>query len=268
MATYVIGDVQGCFTPLQRLLDKINFDSSDDTLWFAGDLVNRGPESLQTLRFVKSLNDSAVTVLGNHDIHLLALYYGLRPRDKDPTLEQVLEASDADILITWLQRQPLLHCADNHILVHAGLHPQWTLETAQALATELQQILSSINHASSLAPLYGPSSGSWSDAAQSQHRLRYALNCFTRLRFCTHDGIPDDQNSCQPGEQPDSLIPWFDVTGRPTSSSNILFGHWAALGVLQQPGINALDSGCVWGNTLTALRLEDQELFNVSCGTD
>lgn len=265
MAIYAIGDVQGCFTPLQRLLDKINFDTAADTLWFAGDLVNRGPQSLQTLRFVKSLNDSAVTVLGNHDIHLLALYYGLRTREKDPTLEQVLDVSDAAELITWLQQQPLLHCRDNHVLVHAGLHPKWTLETAQALATELQQAISGLKNASMLASLYGPCSGTWSDAAQSRHRLRYALNCFTRLRFCTHDGIPDDRYSCPPGEQPDTLIPWFDVANRPTKSSNIYFGHWAALGVLRKSGINALDSGCVWGKTLTAICLEDQKLFSVSC---
>ena len=154
MAIYAIGDVQGCFIPLQRLLDKINFDTTGDTLWFAGDLVNRGPDSLESLRFVKSLGESAITVLGNHDIHLMALYYGLRPREKDPTLDQVLDAADAAELINWLQQQPLLHCSDDHVLVHAGLHPHWTLETAQSLAIELQQIISGINDDSTLCLLY------------------------------------------------------------------------------------------------------------------
>lgn len=265
MATYAIGDIQGCFDPLRRLLDKINFDPGQDKLWFAGDLVNRGPESLKTLRYVKSLGKSAVTVLGNHDIHLLALHYGLRPRDKDPTLAHVLDASDVAELILWLQQQPFLHSADDFILVHAGLHPDWTIETAKTLAAELHAVIKNLDNTDTLSELYGPSDGTWSDAASTRNRLRYALNCFTRLRFCDKNAVPDFKYSCVPGEQPAHLRPWFTVPNRPTGNLNIIFGHWAALGVFNKGGIHALDSGCVWGKSLTALRLSDQKIFDVKC---
>lgn len=265
MATYAIGDIQGCYEPLQLLLEKISYSPTSDTLWFAGDLVNRGPDSLKSLRFVKSLGDSAVTVLGNHDIHLLALYYGLRPRGKDPTLEQVLDAPDVDELIQWLQQQPLLHRQDNFVLVHAGLHPHWKIETAVQLADEVHQIISTLENESSLAPLYGPGDGQWTDAEHTDLRLRYAVNCFTRMRFCDNQGQLNFKYSSKPGEQPEHLKPWFSIEDRPTENLDIIFGHWAALGVYQQPGIYALDSGCVWGNSLTAMRLEDLELFCVDC---
>ena len=265
MATYAIGDIQGCFEPLQRLLEKLRFDPAEDTLWFAGDLVNRGPQSLDTLRFVKSLGKSAVTVLGNHDIHLFALYYGLRPLGKDPTLEQVLDAPDAQALIEWLQQQPMLHREGDNVMVHAGLHPHWTIETATSLARELEAILQSVNSKETLAPLYGPSQGEWVQAEQTEHRLRYALNCFTRMRFCNKKAVPDFKYSCAPGEQPEKLQPWFAAKNRPTESLSIIFGHWAALGVHQQPGIHALDSGCVWGNALTALNISDKSLHQVDC---
>lgn len=265
MATYAIGDIQGCFEPLQRLLEKLRFDPANDTLWLAGDLVNRGPDSLATLRFVKALGESAITVLGNHDIHLLALYYGLRPRGKDPTLEQVLNAEDAEDLIHWLQQHPLLHQQGNHVMVHAGLHPQWTIETACLLARELEATLKTLTNKETLTPLYGPTEGSWQKAEQSDYRLRYALNCFTRMRFCTQKAIPDYKHSCAPGEQPAKLQPWFTIKNRPTESLDIIFGHWAALGIHQQPGIHALDSGCVWGNALTALNLADHSLHQVAC---
>ncbi len=265
MATYVIGDIQGCFEPLQRLLDKLRFDPASDTLWFAGDLVNRGPDSLATLRYVRSLGNAAVTVLGNHDIHLMALYYGLRPRGKDPTLDQVLNAPDVAELIHWLQQHPLLHRQGEHVMVHAGLHPQWTIETAESLAAELESTLQSITNSDELAPLYGPTTGNWQDAESTDQRLRYALNCLTRMRFCTRKGIPDYKYSCAPGEQPAKLQPWFTVKKRPTENLTVLFGHWAALGVHKQPGIYALDSGCVWGNTLSALKLEDYSLHQASC---
>ncbi len=265
MSIYAIGDVQGCYEPLQLLLQKINFKPANDSLWFAGDLVNRGPDSLKTLRFVKSLGKSAVTVLGNHDIHLMALYYGLRPRGKDPTLEQVLNAPDIDELIQWLQQQPMLHKQGNNVLVHAGLHPHWSIETALQLANELQQVISTVDDQSALAPLYGPSDGEWATVEHTDLRLRYAVNCFTRMRFCNQRGELDLKQSCAPGEQPAHLTPWFNVEGRSTSNLCIIFGHWAALGLHQQPGIHALDSGCVWGNSLTAMRLDDLEIFSVNC---
>lgn len=265
MAIYAIGDIQGCYEPLQLLLEKINFNPTDDSLWFAGDLVNRGPDSLKSLQFVKSLGESAVTVLGNHDIHLLALYYGLRPRGKDPTLEQVLEAPDVDELIQWLQQQPLLHVQDNFVLVHAGLHPHWHIETALKLAEEIHQIISTLDEQSALAPLYGPSDGEWANAEHTEARLRYAVNSFTRMRFCNKKGELDLNCNSAPGDQPEHLLPWFNLEDRPTDNMNIIFGHWAALGLHQQSGIYALDSGCVWGNSLTAMRLDDLKIFSVSC---
>ena len=265
MAIYAIGDIQGCFEPLRALLRKIDFQPDNDTLWFAGDLVNRGPDSLKSLRYVKSLGRSAVTVLGNHDIHLMALYYGLRSRDKDPTLEQVLDAPDIDELINWLQQQPILHVQDNFVLVHAGLHPHWSMDTAVQLADELHHHISQIHDKSTLASLYGPTDGSWQEAENTDLRLRYAVNCFTRMRFCNEQGELDFKHSNAPGEQPAHLMPWFTLKDRQTKSEDIIFGHWAALGVHQQPGIYALDSGCVWGNSLTALRLDDLTYFSVSC---
>ncbi|MEM7256388.1 MAG: symmetrical bis(5'-nucleosyl)-tetraphosphatase [Pseudomonadota bacterium] len=265
MTTYAIGDIQGCFEPLERLIEQLQFDVNNDQLWFAGDLVNRGPDSLATLRFVKSLGSAAVTVLGNHDIHLLALYYGLRPRDKDPTLTQVLDAPDADELIHWLQQQPLMHTAHNFALVHAGIHPQWSIATANALADELHNSIAAVDSAETLAALYGPTSGTWADAQDTDMRLRYALNCFTRMRFCLPDAVPEYKHSCAPGQQPEALTPWFELADRAAAGTTIIFGHWAALGVHLSPGVCALDSGCVWGNALTAVDLHDLSLHQVSC---
>lgn len=265
MTTYAIGDIQGCFTPLEQLLEKLKFDPLTDQLWFAGDLVNRGPESLATLRFVRSLGDAAITVLGNHDIHLLALYYGLRPVGKDPTLTQVLDAPDAHELVTWLQQQPIIHTHDEYLLVHAGIHPYWTVDTACELANELHTKIAAIDNENALAELYGPTSGDWTKAEHSDDRLRFALNCFTRMRFCTGNAVLDFQHSCAPGQQPQNLVPWFEVKDRVVNDTTIIFGHWAALGVKQLPGICALDSGCVWGNALTAIDLSDQSLHHVSC---
>ncbi len=265
MTIYALGDIQGCFDALERLLDKIHFDPRVDKLWFAGDLVNRGPKSLDTLRFVKSLGKSAITVLGNHDIHLLALYYGVRPPGKDPTLTQVLDAPDVSELVHWLQQQPLLHIHNHFALVHAGIHPHWTIDTALSLARELQEQLSALTRKEDLKNLYGPTSGDWQSEQHSDTRLRYALNIFTRMRFCSPGAIADFKHSCPPGEQPEHLVPWFDVSNRVNTDTTILFGHWAALGFKQQPGICALDSACVWGQSLTAVDLSDMSVHQVSC---
>lgn len=265
MENYAIGDIHGCFNDLQRLLEKIRFDQAGDRLWFTGDLVNRGPESLKTLRYVRSLGSAAITVLGNHDLHLLALYYGLRPRGKDPTLEHLLNAPDIDELITWLQQQPILHTEDGFVLVHAGLHPDWTIDTARLLAAELDKAISRVHDKATLSTIYGSSDGAWQHAADTRQRLRYALNCFTRIRFCDDNGIPDYGVSCPPGQQAAGLHPWFEFSGRASKDADIIFGHWAALGRHQQKGIYALDSGCLWGGALTALRLSDRQYFSVDC---
>lgn len=265
MTTYAIGDIQGCFEPLQRLLEKLRFDPADDQLWFAGDLVNRGPDSLATLRFVKSLGDSAVTVLGNHDIHLLALYYGLRPMGKDPTLTQVIDAADVNELIEWLQQQPILHVLSEFALVHAGIHPQWSIDEATMLAGEIETKLQSVRHKDALAELYGPTTGSWQSVRETADRLRYALNVFTRMRFCTASADPDYRHNGAPGDQPGYLLPWFDIKDRAAKDTMIIFGHWASLGAFLKKNVCALDSGCVWGNALTALNLDTLSLSHVSC---
>ncbi len=290
MSTYVIGDIQGCFDELQQLLDQIAFDPAHDTLWFVGDLVNRGTGSLQTLRFVKSLGDNAITVLGNHDLHLLALFCGVRPKGKDPTLEPILNAEDSHALIHWLCRQPLLHREDNTVMVHAGLHRNWGIDTAESLAKEIEAKLASARIAanpavnldadpeseiegtvdlealrSTMASLYGATTGTWSDNEGTDNRLRYAVNCFTRMRFCDQNGTPDFKNSGAPGTQPDTLVPWFELQNESQKQHTLLIGHWAAMGLQTIDNLYALDSGCVWGNTLTAMRLSDKKQYHVKC---
>ncbi|OED37168.1 bis(5'-nucleosyl)-tetraphosphatase (symmetrical) [Chromatiales bacterium (ex Bugula neritina AB1)] len=265
MAIYAIGDIQGCNSALQRLLEKLKFDPAQDTLWFAGDLVNRGPESLETLRFVKSLGSASVTVLGNHDIHLLALYYGLRPKGKAPTLQPILDAPDADELICWLQHLPVLHQQHGYALVHAGLYPQWNMQTATTLAREVEAALRNTKDSEALSTLYGPSANTWAAAKDSPERLRFAVNCFTRMRFCNQKAELDFEHNGAPGSQPDHLVPWFDVPERVLAPQAIIFGHWAALGLYTRETIFALDSGCVWGNALTAMRIRDRKLVSVDC---
>ena len=269
MATYAIGDIHGCYEPLCRLLDKINFDQAADRLWFTGDLINRGPQSLETMRLVKSLGDSSVTVLGNHDIHLLALYYGVRKlKDKDNTLFQVLDAKESDELIMWLQSRPLVHVEDDHVLVHAGVHPQWSIETLITVKGELETAISKIRRKNDLADLYGDSKGTWNDSVQSKHRLRYALNSLTRMRYCESDSAINLQCSDTPGKQPDHLVPWYEIPNKELADKTIIFGHWASLGYRHYKNVYALDSGCVWGNALTALRLEDKMVFSVASTPD
>lgn len=265
MTIYAIGDVQGCYKPLQRLLDKLRFDPVVDKLWFAGDLVNRGPDSLDTLRFVKSLGENAVTVLGNHDLHLLATFYGLRPKDKDPCLTQVLDAPDTDELIGWLQGLPLLHTSAEFALVHAGIHPKWDIDTALLFARNAEEKLRAVKTSEDMAELYGPSPGNWTIGDNEKERLKYTINSFTRMRFCTRESVLDFSHACAPGQQPPELIPWYSVDDRPAANTKIIFGHWAALGALIEDNIYALDSGCVWGNALTALNLTDLSLQQVFC---
>jgi bis(5'-nucleosyl)-tetraphosphatase (symmetrical) len=268
MATYAIGDVQGCYDELRRLLDQVRFDPHADRLWFAGDLVNRGPYSLQTLRFVKSLGERAVTVLGNHDLHLLAVAHGGRPGRRD-TLDEVLRADDRDELLDWLRRQPLLHAPEGspYALLHAGLPPQWTLANACRYAREVETRLSSDDYVDFLTHMYGDEPHRWNVLLRGMSRLRFIVNCFTRLRYCRRDGSMELKEKGAPGSQPKDLVPWFMAPRRRSADTILICGHWSTLGRVHWPEhkVYGLDTGCVWGQRLTALRLEDGSLHSVRC---
>lgn len=265
MATYAIGDVQGCFGELQALLAAIRFDARSDRLWFVGDLVNRGPASLAVLRFVKELGDAAITVLGNHDLHLLTYAAGLAKPREDDTLDEVLAAPDRDILLDWLRRLPMLHAEREHILVHAGLLPQWDAAQAQSLAREVEAALRGPGHREFLATLYGGTPDRWDDRLQGADRLRVIVNAMTRMRFCTAEGVMEFRSKGDAASAPRGYLPWFEVPGRRSGGYTVICGHWSALGLRMAPGLLALDSGCVWGGRLSAVRLEGGALTQVPC---
>lgn len=260
MAVYAIGDVQGCYTQLRELLALIRFDPAHDRLWFAGDLVNRGPQSLETLRYVRGLGEAAVTVLGNHDLHLIAAAHGKPLSRNDHTLDDILAAPDCGDLVDWLRHRPLLQhdAALGYTLVHAGLPPQWDLATARRCASEVEDALRGERLAGFLRHLYGNKPACWSESLAGWDRLRFIVNCLTRLRYCTPAGELELQYTGPPGTQPAPLLPWFAVPGRASRSMNIIFGHWSTLGVPAAPGIYPVDSGCLWGGRLTALRIDSE----------
>ena len=266
MATYAIGDVQGCFDELLELLDACRFDRAQDRLWFVGDLVNRGPASLATLRFVRDLEDRAIVVLGNHDLHLLALAQGGAKKREDDTLEEVIAAPDRDDLLDWLRARPMMHVAANHALVHAGLLPQWDLAKAKSLAEEVETELRGPRQGDFLAKLYGSRPDRWTDELSGPDRLRVIVNAMTRLRFCTRDGVMEFHTKGETTQAPSGYLPWFDVPGRKSAASIVICGHWSALGLRLAPNLLALDSGCVWGGRLSAIRLEDRRLYQIPCG--
>lgn len=268
MAVYAIGDIQGCYRELHHLLEYLHFDPAQDRLWFAGDLVNRGPQSLETLRFIRGLGKAALSVLGNHDLHLLAAADNPARIKKRDTLNPILDAPDRDELLHWLRQQPLLHHdADlNFTLVHAGLPPQWDLAQAQACAQEVEKVLRSAAHADFFAHMYGDKPDSWSDDLQGWERLRYITNCLTRLRYCDNTGRSALAYKGAPGSQPPEFQPWFTLPQRRSRKLNILFGHWSTLGPRDDPGIYPLDNGCLWGGQLTALRLGSQpQWLSIPC---
>jgi len=266
MATYAIGDVQGCFDELQALLEALGFDGANDRLWFVGDLVNRGPASLATVRFVRDLGDRAVVVLGNHDLHLLALAQGHVKSRKDDTLGEVLAAPDRDELLDWLRWRPMIHVAGDTTMVHAGLLPQWDIAAAQSLAREVEAELRGPRHSKFLETLYGSRPDRWSDDLSGADRLRVIVNAMTRMRFCTPEGVMEFETKGETARSPEGYLPWFDVPNRKSAASTIICGHWSALGLRLAPNLLALDSGCVWGGQLSAIRLEDRRLCQVSCG--
>ncbi len=268
MATYAIGDIQGCFDELQLLLQDINFDRNVDVLWFTGDLVNRGPESAEVIRFVKSLGERAITVLGNHDLHLLAVHSGEIPKKKSDTFTDVINAGDGDALCQWLRHQPLLHHdpASGYTLVHAGIHPQWDLELAQHCAHEVEIMLRSDSYHEFFEHMYGNEPNYWNESLRGWKRMRFITNCFTRMRYCNVDGKLDLKVKSPVGTQPADYMPWFAIPERANKGAKIIFGHWASLqGHADTENIFAIDTGCCWGNCLTALRLDDQKKFCISC---
>ena len=264
MSTYAIGDIQGCYDSLQRLLERCAFDPSTDRLWLVGDLVNRGPHSLKTLRLIKSLGPAAITVLGNHDLYLLMVAEGgAKFRGKDDTLQEILDAPDCDELLHWLRQQPLCHTEDEYCLVHAGLLPQWTATRARELAREVEITLQGPDFREFILNLWGSEPAGWSDTLSSWPRLRVIVNAMTRMRFCTLDGVMEFKVKGKLANAPPGHVPWFDLPGRKSADSVLVTGHWSALGLKVTPNLLALDSGCLWGGPLTAIRLEDRALFQV-----
>jgi bis(5'-nucleosyl)-tetraphosphatase (symmetrical) len=268
MGTYVIGDVQGCHQELVELLDKIGFDARTDKLWFTGDLVNRGPDSLAALRLVKSLDP--VVVLGNHDLHLLAVASGKSQLRKNDTLAPILAAPDREELLDWLRRRPLFYLNRDPVcaLVHAGLPPQWSVAQARGFAVEVEEIIGGRKAREYYTHMYGNKPDNWSESLRGWERLRFITNCLTRLRYCHPDGRICLQESGPPGLQTHPLLPWYQVAGRRSAGETIIFGHWATVRLGKQQDfksarVHALDTGCVWGGELTAMRLEDERYYSV-----
>lgn len=264
MSIYAIGDVQGCYDTLRRLLEKLNFDPTVDRLWFTGDLVNRGGQSLETLRFIRDLGDSALAVLGNHDLHLVAeSVKATERRQKNVDLRRVLDAADGAELIEWLRFRPLLHFDPTlrFVMVHAGLAPQWTLERARIEADRVEKELRGKDFKNVLLRMYGDRPRGWSRRLKGLDRTRAAINAFTRMRYCDPRGQVSFEFKGTPGTQAAGFYPWFDVPGHKPRDFRVVTGHWSALGRFQGMGVFGVDTGCVWGGKLTALRIQDDPDF-------
>ncbi|MGB5690711.1 MAG: symmetrical bis(5'-nucleosyl)-tetraphosphatase [Woeseiaceae bacterium] len=270
MAVYAIGDLQGCYDPFRRLLDEIAFDPEKDTLWLTGDLVNRGPKSLKTLRFIRNLGDSVITVLGNHDLHLLALEAGsVRHGNRFETLEKVLAASDAAELCDWLRRRPLAHYDKklDTLLVHAGTHPRWTVKNTLARAAEVEAALQGDDYRNVLGKMYGNEPSLWSGKVSGYKRLRFIINCLTRMRMVSAGDRLELKFSGSPWRARKGLRPWFEAEAPAWDGTRIVFGHWSALGLIVLPNLISLDTGCAWGRQLTAVRIDKRlpRVVQVAC---
>lgn len=269
MADYAIGDVQGCYDALQRLMDRIDFNERTDRLWFVGDLVNRGPESLAVLRWIRQLPVKPHITLGNHDLHLLCHLYGISSRyNEDDTLDAVLKADDREELADWLRRQSILVHDESLqvVMCHAGISPEFTLAAAKTHAQTLENVLSGEQCHDFLTHLYGNEPSVWRDDLASYERWRYICNAFTRMRFCDVHGHLVLTYKGTVESAPSDLYPWFSVPTRHTIAADIVFGHWAALGGrCSVPHIHAIDTGCLWGGSLTALRLQDKQRMSTAC---
>jgi len=267
MSTFVIGDLHGCLTPLKQLLDKVQFKPGVDKLWFVGDLINRGPQSLETLRFVRSLGTDAICVLGNHDLHLLAVIHDIRRTGGKDTLDDILAADDLPELTHWLRHQPLLHHSEelDVTMVHAGIHPKWDLDLAKAMAAEVEKALRSDRYIEFLERMYGNKPAKWSRKLGKHRRRRFAINAFTRMRFCTKKGELDFSQTCAPHKAPKCLVPWYQVPNRKVIEGRILFGHWSSHPGFAVSNVVPLDRGAVWGGSLVALALETGVTTTVDC---
>ena len=265
MSTYGIGDLQGCFTSLQVLLAKIDFDSARDDLWLVGDIVNRGPGSLECLRFVRSLGKRATVVLGNHDLHLLAVAEGISKVGKRDTIQPILDAPDRNELLDWLRHQKLLHVDGRYLMVHAGLLPQWSLTQALSLAAEVEEQLRGSAHRAFLKNMYGNEPNRWDDKLPDSARHRLVTNVMTRMRVLSDNNELDFEFKGELATIPPGLVPWFTKRHSSFADKTILAGHWSALGLHVTSNFIGLDSGCAWGRQLTALRLDDRAIFQVAC---
>lgn len=263
MAVYAIGDIQGCYDQLCALLELIEFDPACDRLWFAGDLVNRGPQSLPTLRFIKGLGSTATVVLGNHDLHVMALSMGLRKPSAHDHIDELLNAPDREELFDWLRFRPLLHhdAGLGYTMVHAGMAPQWDLKTAQQCAREIEQVLQADDYQGFIVQMYGDEPARWNSDVKGVERWRFIINSFTRLRYCDEQGRLSLVDKSPPGKQAPGLTPWFNVPGRRSADLKIIFGHWSALGRHEENNTFCLDSGCIWGGALTAMRLDSEPVW-------
>ena len=264
---YLLGDLQGCCDALMHMLQKIDFSPSRDQLYALGDLVNRGPHSLRTLQTLASLGNSAHCVLGNHDLHLLAAAHGVRPVHRRDTLDEILHSPQREDWLNWVRHQALAIHAHGWLMVHAGVPPQWDLATTLGLAAEVESQLRGPDLPDFLKVMYGNQPALWSPNLQGADRLRFAINALTRIRFVTADGALDLKSKEGADEAPTGCIPWFEVAGRATAGQPIAFGHWSTLGLITRADLLALDTGCIWGGALTAVRIDgnEQEIIQVQC---
>jgi bis(5'-nucleosyl)-tetraphosphatase (symmetrical) len=267
VSTYVVGDIQGCLQPLKCLLKKVQFDPSKDVLWSVGDAVNRGPKCLKTLRFLYRMRDSLVMVLGNHDLHLLALAAGVRAPNRSDTLDKILQAPDREELLNWLIQQPLIHHENGYTMVHAGIPPQWTIKKAMKRAREVEHVLQSQDCVEFFRAMYGNEPAVWSADLEGMDRLRVITNYLTRMRYCTKDGVLDlESKGPSPNLGTQKVSAWFSHPNRKTAQDRILFGHWASIeGYTDSPNAIGLDTGCVWGGTLSLYQLETQQWTRCQC---
>jgi bis(5'-nucleosyl)-tetraphosphatase (symmetrical) len=260
MATYAIGDIQGCYHAFQALLKRLDFNPKSDRLWLVGDIINRGSGSLEVLRWCYQHQDSIQMVLGNHDLHTIAVAHGIRTLNKRDTIQPILDAPDAKLLLDWLRHQPLMVANEDYLMVHAGLLPQWQPNEALAYAKEVETALQNDHYIDFLSHMYGDAPNIWHDSLAGYDRLRVITNAMTRLRVCSPEGALDFKFKGTLADVPKGLIPWFDVPNRASEHQPIIFGHWSALGLQQRPNIYAIDTGCLWGGVLTALCLETKQL--------